>query len=89
MRVYDPRPTAHGPGDNRICAARTPSRCGRAFSFFPGGVPLYKNGRLVGAIGVSGDGVDQDDIIAFSGSKRFLPPSGIRSEDMRHSVFVP
>lgn len=32
---------------------------------FPGGVPVYRNGALVGAVGVSGDGVDQDDMIAF------------------------
>ncbi|HEY8204442.1 MAG TPA: heme-binding protein, partial [Pyrinomonadaceae bacterium] len=31
---------------------------------FPGSIPLYKNGVLVGAIGISGDGVDQDDLIA-------------------------
>ena len=29
---------------------------------FPGGLPLYKNGVLVGGIGVSGDGVDQDEL---------------------------
>ena len=34
---------------------------------FPGGVPIYRNGQLAGAIGVSGDGVDQDDMIAFLG----------------------
>lgn len=38
---------------------------------FPGGFPLYRtdaNGsRLVGAVGISGDGVDQDDMIAFLG----------------------
>lgn len=34
---------------------------------FPGGVPIYRNDKLVGAIGVSGDGVDQDDMIAFLG----------------------
>jgi len=32
---------------------------------FPGGVPIYKSGVLVGGIGVSGDGVDQDDMISF------------------------
>jgi uncharacterized protein GlcG (DUF336 family) len=32
---------------------------------FPGGVPIYREQQLVGAIGVSGDGVDQDDMIAF------------------------
>jgi uncharacterized protein GlcG (DUF336 family) len=34
---------------------------------FPGGVPIYRGAGLVGAIGVSGDGVDQDDMIAFLG----------------------
>jgi hypothetical protein len=32
---------------------------------FPGSVPIYRGSILVGAIGVSGDGVDQDDMIAF------------------------
>ncbi len=32
---------------------------------FPGSVPIYRGTTLVGAIGVSGDGVDQDDMIAF------------------------
>lgn len=34
---------------------------------FPGSVPIYRGARLVGAIGVSGDGVDQDDMISFLG----------------------
>ncbi len=34
---------------------------------FPGSVPIYRGRQLVGAIGVSGDGVDQDDLIAFLG----------------------
>ncbi|WP_119419211.1 heme-binding protein [Desertibaculum subflavum] len=34
---------------------------------FAGGVPIFKNGDLVGAIGVSGDGIDQDDMISFLG----------------------
>jgi hypothetical protein len=41
---------------------------------FPGSVPLYKNGVLVGAIGISGDGVDQDDLIAAAGANGFSPP---------------
>lgn len=40
---------------------------------FPGGVPLYKDGKLVGAIGVSGDGVDQDEAVAFGGAAGFAP----------------
>lgn len=34
---------------------------------FAGSVPIYKNGVLTGAIGVSGDGIDQDDMVAFLG----------------------
>jgi uncharacterized protein GlcG (DUF336 family) len=47
---------------------------------FPGSVPLYKNGQLAGAIGISGDGVDQDDIIAHKGSAGFESPPEIRSD---------
>jgi uncharacterized protein GlcG (DUF336 family) len=31
--------------------------------FFPGSLPLYRNGVLVGGLGVSGDGVSQDDFV--------------------------
>ncbi len=47
---------------------------------FPGSVPLYRNGKLVGGVGVSGDGVDQDDIIASMGSAGFEAPPEIRSD---------
>jgi uncharacterized protein GlcG (DUF336 family) len=32
---------------------------------FPGSVPIYRNDVLIGGIGVSGDGIDQDDMISF------------------------
>jgi hypothetical protein len=34
---------------------------------FPGSVPIFRGAVLVGALGVSGDGIDQDDMIAFLG----------------------
>jgi uncharacterized protein GlcG (DUF336 family) len=49
---------------------------------FPGSVPLYKGGRLVGAIGISGDGVDQDDLIAAMGSAGFESPANIRCDTL-------
>ncbi len=49
-------------------------------TIFPGGFPLYRNGVLIGAIGVSGDGVDQDDLIAASGTANFLAPTAIRAD---------
>ena len=49
-------------------------------TIFPGGFPLYRNGVLIGAIGVSGDGIDQDDIIAAAGTVGFDAPAGIRAD---------
>jgi len=49
---------------------------------FAGSIPLYKNGILVGAIGISGDGIDQDDLIAAAGANGFSPPVGIRSDQV-------
>lgn len=55
---------------------------------FAGGVPLYKSGVLVGAIGTSGDGIDQDDMGSFLAAYRTglttkprvtLPKTSIRS----------
>ncbi|MDP2241608.1 MAG: heme-binding protein [Burkholderiales bacterium] len=34
---------------------------------FPGSVPIYRGNVMVGAIGVSGDGIDQDDMVSFLG----------------------
>lgn len=44
------------------------NRLANGIQIFPGAVPVYRGTRLVGAIGVSGDGIDQDDMIAFLGT---------------------
>jgi hypothetical protein len=49
---------------------------------FPGSVPIYKNGVLAGGIGISGDGVDQDDLIGAAGANGFSPPPAIRSDQI-------
>jgi uncharacterized protein GlcG (DUF336 family) len=49
--------------------------------FFPGSTPLYVNEALVGGFGVSGDGVDQDDVVTVGGSRPYLPPSSVRRAD--------
>ena len=43
------------------------SRLGNGAQIFAGGVPIYRGTQLVGAIGISGDGIDQDDMVAFLG----------------------
>lgn len=42
-------------------------RLANGMQIFPGSVPVYRGNTLVGAIGVSGDGIDQDDMISFLG----------------------
>ena len=63
--------------DSEGCAGRAPAastaadagigRLRNGAQIFPGAVPIYRGNRLVGAVGVSGDGVDQDDMIASLG----------------------
>ncbi len=48
------------------CAVNT-LRVRNGLQIFPGSVPIYRGNTLIGGIGVSGDGVDQDDMIAFLG----------------------
>ncbi|MFA0732398.1 MAG: hypothetical protein BKPUNTRY_001950, partial [Candidatus Fervidibacter sp.] len=46
---------------------------GRGIVWFAGSVPLYRNGVLVGGLGVSGDGVEQDDYVAVLGNPNGFP----------------
>ena len=48
--------------------------------FFPGSAPLYKDGKLVGGFGASGDGVDQDDVVTFSATVGFEVPAALRAD---------
>jgi uncharacterized protein GlcG (DUF336 family) len=46
------------PGQNRL---------ENGIQIFPGSVPIYRGNQLIGGLGVSGDGIDQDDMISFLG----------------------
>jgi len=60
------------------------TRFPNGITIFPGGFPLYRNGQLIGAIGISGDGVDQDDIVGASGTHDFLAPFSIRADQFAY-----
>jgi uncharacterized protein GlcG (DUF336 family) len=60
--------------------ATTPNQSG--IVFFPGSEPLYINGVLVGGLGVSGDGVDQDDFVTAGGGVGFEAPASIRADQI-------
>ncbi|HET6604141.1 MAG TPA: heme-binding protein [Xanthomonadaceae bacterium] len=47
--------------------AEASTRLPNGIQIFPGSVPIYRGGVLVGGVGVSGDGVDQDDMVSFLG----------------------
>lgn len=64
-----------------VAGARDPN-LPNGITIFPGGFPLYRDGELIGGIGVSGDGIDQDDIIGASGAALFPPPSEMRSDQI-------
>jgi uncharacterized protein GlcG (DUF336 family) len=69
-----------------------PKRSPLGFGADPGGLPLYKNGSVVGAIGVISDGnysidrnvidvdVDIDELIAVAGTFGFAAPTAIRAD---------
>jgi len=52
---------------------------------FPGGMPLYRNGELIGGIGVSGDGVEQDEHVAAAGAHGFDAPKSIRVDTVTNN----
>ena len=59
------------PALGRVLAGEAVNECvpgtvlRNGMQIFPGGIPIYRAGRLMGAIGISGDGVDQDDMVAY------------------------
>lgn len=48
--------------------------------FFPGSSGVYVNGKLVGGFGVSGDGVDQDDVVTSGGIRGYDAPDYIMAD---------
>ncbi len=60
--------------------SQTPNPNQNGIVFFPGSLPLYKNGVLVGGLGVSGDGVEQDDFATAGGAVGFEAPSAARAD---------
>jgi uncharacterized protein GlcG (DUF336 family) len=78
--VYDSvNPCTEGPAPSRDGNRAYFNQSG--IVWFPGSVPLYKDGRLVGGLGVSGDGVEQDDYVSQLGSDGFHPPNELRVDN--------
>ena len=62
--------------------------------FFPGSAGIYRDGVLIGGIGVSGDGVEEDDFVTAGGIRNalredsttgdYMPPLDIRADQFFH-----
>jgi uncharacterized protein GlcG (DUF336 family) len=58
------------------------NRLSNGIQIFPGSVPIYRGTTLVGGIGISGDGIDQDDMVSFLG----LANGGKRVGSISHAA---
>ena len=56
-----------GVGGDPVVGCTGDATLPNGIQIFAGSVPIYRGGVLVGAVGVSGDGIDQDDMVAFLG----------------------
>jgi uncharacterized protein GlcG (DUF336 family) len=78
--VYDTlNPCTEGPGPSRGGDRSFVNQNG--ITWFPGSAPLFKDGRLVGGLGVSGDGVEQNDLVTAGGARGFEPPLVLRVDN--------
>jgi uncharacterized protein GlcG (DUF336 family) len=64
--------------DPRIAYTGTPNQNGVVF--FPGSSSLYAGFSLLAGLGVSGDGVDQDDVVTFAAATGYEAPSSVRAD---------
>ncbi|MBI1345974.1 matrixin family metalloprotease [bacterium] len=76
--AFNPMTNFHDLGDASVVAAggvSQPTANQNGVIFFPGSTPIYQNDgtELVGGFGISGDGVDQDDVVTALGSDGYLP----------------
>lgn len=89
-RVFDPAPgpwysTLYLPNVNRQCSqgSQLANANQNGVTFFAGATPLVRNGQLVGGLGVSGDGIEQDDYVTYIGAGDLLPPTDRWADTIR------
>ncbi|HZZ90939.1 MAG TPA: heme-binding protein [Usitatibacter sp.] len=79
-------------GVTTIAADTGIARLRNGVQVFPGGAPIYRPGdrALIGAIGVSGDGVDQDDMVSLLGVGQWSNAAHANAPaDMRADTLAP
>ncbi len=84
--AFVPSRNFRDPGDAAVKIAGTmelyPLANQNGIVFFPGSTPIYVHGTsLGGGLGVSGDGVDQDDVVTAYAQIGFAAPDGLRVDN--------
>jgi uncharacterized protein GlcG (DUF336 family) len=63
---------SNGQGLPAVSGGKT--QLANGLQIFSGSFPIYRGNTLVGAIGISGDGIQQDSMISFLGLQNFTDP---------------
>ena len=63
---------SNGQGLPAVSGGKT--QLANGLQIFSGGFPIYRGSTLVGGIGISGDGIQQDSMISFLGLQNFTDP---------------
>jgi len=64
---------SNGQGLPAVSSGKT--QLANGMQIFSGSAPIYRGSTLVGGIGVSGDGIQQDSMISFLGMQNFVEPT--------------
>lgn len=74
-------------GQSNLAAQDEAKKVSSGLIFFGGGVPIYKNGKIIGAVGVSGDTASCDHEIAkrVRNLLGLNPPGGALVDDISYS----
>jgi uncharacterized protein GlcG (DUF336 family) len=83
LYAFDSATDASGDPINACTQGHQPANLNQSgIVFFPGSAPLYQNGVMVGGLGVSGDGVDQDDYVTSGGAQGYFAADSIRADQL-------
>jgi len=64
---------SNGQGLPAVSGGKT--QLANGMQIFSGGAPIFRGNTLVGGIGISGDGIQQDSLISFLGLQNFVEPT--------------
>ncbi len=82
--AFQPTRNFRDPGDSNVLVAGTaqsqPLANQNGVVFFPGSTSIHVGVTLAGGFGVSGDGVDQDDVVTVAGQRGFAPMDRLRAD---------